>query len=234
MSKGVVNPVIYTRYKRKTYKGKRTNATRLSRLERNVRNLKANVETKFIDTTINDAVIAIGGTLQGSITIIPQGDTESSRTGRDVTIKSIFMHISIDINAIPDSADAFSSDTVRIIVFVDKQTNGSLVGVTSILETAVYNSFRNLNNSGRFIFLYDKFFVINRLVTPTDGTNTNSSGIASIFEKVQIINKNIILDYTSTSGALSEMTSNSIGVLYISRLALSGVENFVRVRYTDS
>ena len=54
-----------------------------------------------------------------------------------------------------------ASNLVRIIVYLDRQCNGAAAGVTDLLESASYLSFRNLANQSRFKFLYDKTIPIN-------------------------------------------------------------------------
>ncbi len=193
-----------------------------------------NGELKFHDVDLDDALVATGGTVIASINLIPQGVTEITRIGRKSTIRKIQWRYDIDLPAESDSADISQGDIVRVIMFVDQQTNKATAAVTDILESADYQSFRNLNNSGRFVMLMDVTHSINRRVAFTDGSNTASTpevviGTFKFFKDVVIP-----LEFTAATGAITEITVNNIGVLLISREGTAGFESKIRLRFFDA
>lgn len=188
-------------------------------------------ELKYHDISDVEATVSASGLIvdSGSLVLIPQGTTPIQRIGRKAVIKSINLrgHVSL-----PGSSSASNTtDSLRIILYKDKQCNGATATATDILATADYQSFRNLNNSARFTVLLDKVVTLN---TQLSGNGTaHQSGVAgrdyTFFKKC-----NIPLEYDSTLGALSEIRSNNIGMLLISRNALMSHEFHCRFRFTDS
>lgn len=120
---------------------------------------------------------------------------------------------------------------MRVIVFLDRQANGTAATVTDILETAQYNSFNNLANSSRFRIMYDKRHDMNYFNTQTsggqdiDGTNISGSFFANV---------NLPIEFSSTTGVIGEIRSNNIGLLLISDSQQGYLEGRVRVRFSDS
>ena len=129
-----------------------------------------------------------------------------------------------------DEAD----DVVRIILYLDKQTNGTAAGVTEILETNDWQSFNNLSNKSRFRTLMDRTYDMNNVCASGDGT-TNDLGSFNrndtFFKKC-----NIPIEYDSTTGNITEMKSNNIGVLILTRNSGNTGMTFsskMRLRFSD-
>ncbi len=193
-----------------------------------------NGELKFHDVDLDDAIVATGGSITASINLIAQNITESGRIGRKVTIRKIQWRYDIDLPAEQDQADIGQGDIVRVIMYVDKQTNGATAAVTDVLESADYQAFRNLTNTGRFRILLDRTHNLNRIVAVTDGTNTSNSpeivkGTFKMFKTV-----NIPLEFTAETGAITEIRSQNLGVLLISREGQAGFESKIRLRFSDN
>lgn len=188
-------------------------------------------ELKFFDTTITDAEVSNGGTIFPSWNLIPQGVTESQRVGRKCTIRRIGFRYTTGLPAITNAQNSVEGETVRVIVFLDRQANGTAATVTDILETAQYNSFNNLANSSRFRIMYDKRHDMNYFNTQTsggqdiDGTNISGSFFANV---------NLPIEFSSTTGVIGEIRSNNIGLLLISDSQQGYLEGRVRVRFSDS
>lgn len=189
-------------------------------------------ELKFLDTSKGNTLISSTGTvLDDSLNHIAQGTDESERIGRKCTVQAL--HIRGEIY-IPSTTNAQScSDVVRVIVYVDKQTNGSAASVTDLLESAAYNSFANLTNSGRFLILSNSVRVVN--CTAGAGADTATDVYADNRVLYQFDKKcNIPLEFSSTTGAISELRSNNIGVMAISSRGLCYINYNARIRYSDN
>ncbi len=187
------------------------------------------MELKFHDIDLDDAVIAAAGTITDSINKIGQGVTETTRVGRKCTIRNIGWRFNLDL---PEStASASTGDVVRVMMYVDKQANGATANITDILESANYQSFNNLSNKNRFRTLMDRTYDLVAAAGGGDGT-TEDYGRVNIsdtfFKKV-----NIPIEYNSTAGAITEITSNNIGVLLISLSGKAGFDSKVRLRFSD-
>lgn len=191
----------------------------------------ANPELKFKDSDIDDAVIASSGTVLGSWNLIAQGVTESTRVGRKCTIRQINWRWTVTLPALMDAADMLS-DEVRLIVYLDKQTNGANATVTGILESADYQSFNNLANKSRFRILYDKSVVLNPSAGSTDGASTVS--VPEVIRSGSFYKKcSIPLEFDSTTGAITEIRSNNIACMTISKNGVASLNSKVRLRFSD-
>ncbi len=193
-------------------------------------------ELKFHDIDIDDATVAINGTIQntGTINIIPQGVTEKQRIGRKCTIRSINWRYQLTIGNQNDLAVALAGDTFRVILYQDTQCNGATATVAGILETDDFQSFRNLANSSRFVILMDKTHVLNYAAAGADSSTTFAQVAVtrnySFFKKCSIP-----LEFDSTTGALTEIRSNNLGVLIMSDAGAVGTfESKMRLRFSDN
>ncbi len=194
----------------------------------------AGEELKFHDVDVDDAAIATAGTIQngGTINIIAQNTTESTRIGRKCTIRAINWRYSIDLPAQASMSE--TAEIVRVIMYLDKQCNGATATTTNILETDDYQSFNQLANKSRFRILMDR---THTLVSPS-GIAGPVTGLTqyedSFFAKV-----NIPLEYdnSASTGALTTIRSNNLGVLLISKTGDStgcAFDSKIRLRFSDS
>ncbi len=187
-----------------------------------------NKESKFFDTAV-DLSTATAGTVVASMNLIPQGTGEAERVGRKCTLRSINYRYTMTLNTTGTIAN--TSATVRVIVFHDKQANGATATVTNILESAAFLSFNNLANKNRFRTLHDKIYSLESHAGAGNGTSdgfAEATTFGSAFIKC-----NIPLEFDSTAGAITELKSSNIGILWIVSQNLVTVVGTVRVRYTD-
>ncbi len=133
----------------------------LRRLRRDVNQLKSNIDIKFFDSTIDDAVVSATGTVQGQIFTIPDGNDQSEKDGLKITIKSVSIRWQLSLPSTVTVADA--TDICRFILLKDSQTNGALPSVTDILANADIQDQKNLDNSKRFTTLLDRTISINSM-----------------------------------------------------------------------
>ncbi len=190
-------------------------------------------ELKFHDIAIDLAPVLTAGSIlnAGTVNIIAQGVLENQRIGRKCTIRKINWRYQI---VLPNTASASeTADTVRLIFFVDKQTNGLTATVGNILASANFQAFRALENSGRFIILMDKTHKIN--------TQGGIGGATLLFAENQqnyVFNKtvNIPLEFDNSfsDGRLTTIRTNNFGVLAISQGAHAGLDSQLRLRFSDN
>ncbi len=189
-------------------------------------------ELKFHDKTLDDTTIDAAGSISNTLIAIPQGVTEKERVGRKVRIKSVNWRYTITIPEFDALSTPAGGDTVRVILYIDKQTNGSAAPVLDILEVANYQSFRNLVNGGRFKVLLDRTHSLNYLALASDGAGVVSG--PEVSEDFTFFKKcDIPVEYSSTTGAIGEICCNNIGLLLISKDGLAGLESQFRFRYSD-
>ncbi len=191
-------------------------------------------ELKFHDVDADDAGISAAGTLlnTGSINLIPQGITEKTRVGRKCVVRSIDWKYNISKGIVPGSASS-PGETVRVILYKDKQCNGATATVLGILETDNYQSFRNLANSGRFVILMDRVHDINVLAAAGDGAVNDESGLTRHYKFHKACA--VPLEFDAAAGAITEIRSNNFGVLLLSKTgALTSFDSKLRLRFSDN
>ncbi len=189
-------------------------------------------ELKFHDVDLDDAAVATAGTITPTINIIPQGVEEDGRVGRKCTITHINWRYNVSLLEQDAGATPRNGDTVRVIMFLDKQANGATAAVTDILESADWQSFNNLSNSGRFRTLHDKTYDLNYLTLASDAAGVVSSAEVNI-EDAFYKKCSIPIEFSAATGAITEIRSNNIGVLLISRSGAGGFVSKIRLRFSD-
>ncbi len=193
-------------------------------------------ELKFLDTQV-DSAMAVTGTIVDTFVTIPQGVTESQRVGRKCTIKAINWRWRVRL---PNTTTVGNtSDTARMIMYLDKQTNGSPATAILLLEAGAgsvgFQSYNNLENSGRFRILYDKVVDL----VAKSGSGTGAAGVqfgednvyGSMYKKCNIP---IEYDNSASTGVLTSMRSNNLGFLFLSSDGVATVISKVRLRFSDS
>ncbi len=184
-------------------------------------------ELKFLDTELDDPIIAAVGTITASINLIPQGVTESERVGRKCTLRSISWRY--NLNFVSAANMATTSDTVRLIVYLDKQANGATIVATDLLETDNYQAYNNLSNTGRFRILFDKYHSLHA-PTAIAGPVSGETDREGSFHK----QLNIPVEFSAATGAIAEIRSNNIGVLVIARVGVNvKLDSKFRIRFSD-
>lgn len=163
-------------------------------------------EKKFFDTALAfnfDSTLEVPAT--GQLALIPQGDTESTRDGRKATIKSVQIR---GVVSVPPAAGAAIAGSCWMWLVLDTQANGAAAAATDVMTSAAAaDCLLNLNNSGRFRIL--KKWAWNW--APTAGVSTawaNKTFNVEFFKSC-----NIDMDWSSTTGAITEIRSNNIFLL---------------------
>ncbi len=190
-------------------------------------------ELKFFDLDLDEDPFTTAGAITDSINKIAQGVTEVTRVGRKCTIKSVNWRFLIWLPEQDAVADPLAGDSVRIILYIDKQCNGATAAVTDLLETANWRSFRNLANTSRFNVLMDKTTSINFMTLGSDGAGVVSSAqmnkSGTFFKRC-----NIPLEFDASTGTITEVRSNNLGVLLISSNGTANFSSKIRVRFSDN
>jgi len=174
-------------------------------------------ELKFFDTGFSAFTIDTSGDVMGSLNLIPQGVTESTRIGRQCIVKGLYMKGWLQWQN--NYAQSLYADAiVRFVLVWDTQANGANPLWTDVFEgNASAISFRNLENVQRFKIL--KEWVITPRVTASntsDAWATAGNGLANSAPVVLKYNNSklhIPLEFSSTTGAITEIKSNNLVLL---------------------
>lgn len=169
-----------------------------------------NVEFKHHDISVNSTI-----SNSGSITLlnnVPQGDTTQSRDGNSVKMKGL------DVNFLMERNSSATYTYVRMIVFMDKQYDGSLSTSNEILDNLNILSHRNITNGKRYYVYSDQTYTLN---------NQRPS-----VESSKHISTNAHVRYNAGGG----IASNAIQILFISNEGTNTplVAWRSRMRYIDN
>lgn len=187
-------------------------------------------ELKFFDTVLGTNFANNGVIAELSLNLIPQGTTESERIGRKCTL----VHIGWNWQCTAPAQTVSTSvgGNYRMIMYLDKQCNGATAAVLDILKETEWRSFYNVANRSRFNILCDKIFTIQ----PTSGAgDTANQHYARTFKSgTWKKTVNIPLEFSSTTGVITELKSNNIGLLLISDSVVGNtfLSGSIRVRFT--
>jgi hypothetical protein len=173
-------------------------------------------ETKFFDTLINETSITATGSIVPSLNLVAQGTADNQRIGRELKIKGLYIRGQFEQNT---STTVTSAIKMRLIIYLDKQANGAAATMGDILDTTVIttpvNAFRNLDNAKRFKILKDKRVQLN--FYGHDGTNAFEHAVN--FNYAWTPKKPLSVEFSSTTGGITEIRSNNIGILLVSNTA---------------
>jgi len=207
-------------------------------------------ELKWVD---EQALYNIGPGIRNviaqSFNVIPQNTSANGRIGQKVKIKSLGINFSAWMPSGVIPTGACQSHLLRMILVCDKQNNG--VGFTSadLLHDPVVpldpsaQSFRNLNNSGRFVVLSDTKYNLNytglaaETAAPTGFIGVSQTLISGTIWK----DMNLVIEYNTNSaaGTLPDIRSNNLALVMVLESApvpgVAGVSIFLnsRVRFED-
>jgi hypothetical protein len=153
---------------------------------------------------------------------IAEGAGPSERIGRKIWIRKINMRMELHTNGLPDSdstSPVIDMNLCRVIIGIDHQCNGALIGAGSIVEnTGNWWSFRSLEDISRCTILFDRFFVVGGGAFSTaDSVDNKVYGQA--VDMFIPYNKvcNIPIEYSGSTGIISQRKTNNLFAAYICR-----------------
>ncbi len=196
-------------------------------------------EVKHIDNVITETSIGTSATMIGSLNLIAQGVGPTNRIGRKCLLHSMHWKLMVQLDSVEGDLSIVSDDSgtlLRIIIYIDKQCNGSAATATDILESDTWSAFRNLENTGRFHMLHDQTYALNFSAI---GGGTSTFEIfcgTNRFVRISKALRGLPIEFSSTTGAITEIKSNNIGMLIIAEYNTTPVNARVigqcRVRFT--
>ncbi len=183
-------------------------------------------EKKFFDTLHAAAVVPLAGVVLPSLNLVPQDTSESGRIGRRIKITNVDMIGQIHLA----QGAAILTDNIRVFIVLDTQANKAAPALGDYLDgTPQYKSFRNLVNRGRFRTLH----TFRMDVMPTYGGPANGGEFNRTWEwhKSFSPQDQIVVEFNSTLGAQSEITSNNIVVMAITSSGIVAAANGAQLSY---
>lgn len=188
-----------------------------------------NAENKFFDTALSFGFDNTGEVpATGQLALIPQGVTESTRVGRKCVIKSIQLRGQLTYTP---GASAGGACVGYMYLVWDKQCNGAAAAMTDVLTSAAGpTGLINLANSERFV-------VLRRWHVPFNSSAGVTTAYATRAVPIDYFKKcNIPIEFSSTTGAITEIKSNNLFLLAQSSIEddLIAMSGAVRLRFSDN
>lgn len=186
-------------------------------------------------TILNWWPIQNGGAFAAGQSLVqfPQGTTKNQRIGN----KSFIRHIRGKlIFTVPSGST--DGDVLRVIIYQDRQCNGTAATVADILEYASCSSFQQMDFVDQIKILHDEHITIN----PQTSTAANSTAIAMLTRCIFSLKINQEVHFNNTTGTLAGIVSNNFNVLVISTTGNSTISgtatgaagsSFIRTYFKD-
>lgn len=180
-------------------------------------------ELKNIDTTIGFPAF---GVATGTLTLLngcAQGTTATTRLGRRITMKSLYVRGFIQMAPTSTGNACF-----RILIVYDKQANATAPAATDILVADAFANLNNLSNSRRFVTLMDHV---------TDAIS--ATGEQSVhFELYKKLNKEVEFN-AGSAGTVGDIQTGSVYALVYQSggsITTATATNSIiaRIRYSDN
>jgi len=178
-------------------------------------------EKKFFDTSITNQ----SGTTAAQIDMlntIGGGATEILRDGNVAEWVSIGYKF-----AAKNVAADTQGNAIRLILFIDHQSNGAAPSATTLLQSDTFLSYMNVDNADRFTILDDRIVHVPAENGPS-GTIVPNVFTTNVWKKL----KDCKSTYASDSAVVPN--TNSIGLLQIAQNAGSNYAFEARGRFIDA
>lgn len=174
-----------------------------------------NSEKFKLDTTVSVNPDNSSGSVI-HLTGAASGDTDSSRTGNSIFVRSLYCRFRIDKHA------SATNTNVRILLVVNKQQVADTApAITDVLESVDTTAPLNNATVGRFSILWDRTFNVNSVSQPTYNTQ--------LYKPMKLHCR-----YNGTAG--TDIQKNGIYLLIFSNEATNtpAVNGLFRVSYHDN
>lgn len=186
-------------------------------------------ELKFVDSTLSNLACDTTGSVT-ALNLLAVGDDNTTRDGRQVTIKSVQIK-----GLIAPIDNDINSNISRVLLVWDNAVNsGSIATIAQILTAATGTAFPLVDNANRFTILWDYRFAMGAAVSTATQAQvfTPSVGNADYYKKL-----NLVTQYSGTTAAIGSIQNGALLFVTVGTQAagLGGAFNgHARVRFVDN
>jgi hypothetical protein len=177
-------------------------------------------EVKYIDTNSNCAVNSTGALVL--LNGCTEGTDVDERIGHHISVRKVmgaFGHA-------PDATTGVAQGH-RILLVLDRQSNGSAPAITDILQSANTRSFANLDFADRFKILVDKVVIVSAYGDTGEYVQSSfecSIGCTTLYN-------------TNNAGTIADINTNALYVVFVGSQASGTTDGQVyyniRLLFTD-
>lgn len=204
------------------------------------RGLKFHDASKAETAIVTTSHLAMMDPVAGCLNGIGIGDSMEQREGMKYILKSVYIRGTLIQDVIDDSATCFDPGIVRLVVFIDKQTNGAQCASTicfddDLVATDETLVLRRIEYTHRCKVLYDKVHVLRRPFAMRDDVAGPpcTAALAGVVKPFIIYKKmNLPVQCISGGGStVADIVDNSVHVAVVSREAGCKIAYQSRVRF---
>lgn len=160
-----------------------------------------NVEDKYVDT--NNSIAFTNAWQYALLNPVSQGTTPNTRIGQSIKTVGLEFRFNAFINAA-----STASQTIRIMIFKDKQPNGANPGVADVYPAGSLTP-RVVGYLDRFQIMFERTYVLNTVNT-------------TIITEAYIETMGFHVEFnTGNAGTIADITVNSVFVGFFSDQAVS-------------
>ncbi len=207
------------------------------------------IEIKFYDQKLINATLtapsdATGGEHDPSATVllntVVQGDGESQRDGRRITMRSIFVEGTISMAETASLSSADAPTVLFVALVMDTQTNGATIVSEQVFTNpgasalTAAGPFRNLQFTKRYKVLGTRRFVMDNSTMTNDTGNTGGIVQSGQVKRFRFFKKlNTVVNFSGTTETVANIVDNSLHIIaYVSGTAQSPKLHYIsRLRY---
>lgn len=186
-------------------------------------------ELKFVDTTIATGLVTYvpGASVITLLNGIAEGDDYSARDGRQATMKSVAVRLTIN-----QQQTGASGGLTRTMLVWDNAANGAAPVAADILAVDSAASYPNVNNAQRFTILRDHLCEIGPLSLVATQTYSRSPGSQHVDLYVPLDH---ITQFMGTGATIASIQNGALFLLTVSdgTVALNNSVIRARVRFSD-
>lgn len=230
---------------RKQQKQRNVSVKRPSKAKRQAADVAAKlsaVEEKFLDLSVQAAFASASTnfsradpTTVDCLNAMAQGDTGTTREGREVVLKDIELRLKVYRDNKISGTNASNPGLSRVVLYMDKQTNGAVpASVDDVMATTggMPNlSYKNLVNDKRFVILRDEVVKFDSPPLTWDSGHIVEGGNAKFLHWLVPLN-NMKVTFTGATGTIAAITDRSLHVLFASDINVTTSLDYVsRLRY---
>ncbi len=190
------------------------------------------VEKKYHDDVQGNAANLNTGTVYSVLSGIAQDSTPTGRIGTKAYLWNLHLNFIMD-----KDDDSGSCEIVRVMLVVDQQARGATPTIAEMLESVDVMSHRNLENSARFRFLYDRTIKMNPQgisLSTVDAVNSVGGCVNRQIAHRWPSGLHVTYDTTDTTGVSANIKMNNIWLVFLSTASNASVHKYnCRIRYTD-
>lgn len=185
-------------------------------------------ELKYVD--VAQAVYPCDTT--GSVTclnLIAVGDDNTTRDGRQVTIKSVQLHGSVR----PEDDNTGVTKARVMLVWDNAVNSGTIATIAQILSAATGTAFPLVDNANRFTVLVDRTFTVGAISNVATQTYAQSPTVydLEVYKKLDCVTQ-----YSGTTAAIGSIQNGALLLVTIGSSAAGSAANALiasRVRFVD-